>query len=184
MPTREAAIERYAIAMVTLIFGAVLALTAYALEGGARTGSGAMVDEFRRGTVERLAGRELTFVPGSPPVGMIAEGDALAAARRNLIAEAESEPVLTYGRLTDPFSRNGPPTALVENRPVWVASYPRVRMIVRGTPRGGPKRDTVPATADVVIDARTGAFLRSMHDGLEPVAPMPSATWDCIKLTC
>lgn len=176
--------ERYAIATVTLVLGAVLVLAAAILAGGAGAGSGTGVDEFRRGTVERLAGRDLTFVPTSPPTDMIAEGDALAAARRNLHAEAESEPVLTYGRLTDPFSRNGPPAALVVNRPVWVASYPRVRMVVRGTSRGGPLPDTVPATADVVIDARTGAFLRSMHDGLEPVVPVPSATWDCSKLTC
>lgn len=176
--------ERYAIGTFALVVAAALALAAYTLAGDARVGSGAAAEEFRRGTVERMAGRELTFVPGSLPAGMIAEGDALAAARRNLIAEAESEPALTYGRLTDPFSRNGPPTALVVNRPVWVASYPLVTMAVRGTSRGVPKRDTVAATADVVIDARTGAFLRSMHDGLEPVVPVPSATWDCSKLTC
>jgi hypothetical protein len=178
-------LERYAIGTVALVVAATLTFVAYTVGGGARAGSGAAgVDEVRRQTIERLNGGGLTFVPGAPPTGVIAQGDALAAARRNLHAAPDSEPVLTFGRFTDEFSRNGPPAALVANRPVWVASYPRVMAAVRGSGRGGPRPGTFPAAAYVVIDAVTGDFITTMHDGLEPVVPVPSATWDCSKLTC
>lgn len=176
--------ERYATAMITLVLGAVLVLATFVLAGGGQLRTGAAGDEVRRQTVERLNGGGLAFVPGTPPSDVIAEGDALAAARRNLHAEAESEPVLTFGRFTDEFSRNGPPAALVADRQVWVASYARVRMWLSASSRTRSQPDTVPATADVVIDARTGAFLRSMHGGLEPVVPVPSATWDCSRFVC
>lgn len=175
--------ERYTIGTVALVVTATLAFVAYTIAGGARAGSGAAgMDEFRREVAERLNGAGLTFVPGSPPTDQLGEGAAVAAARQEMGPRAQSEPIATYGRLTDPLSRNGPPEALVVDRPVWVVSYPQVIMAIYGTSRGGP--DAVPATADVIIDAKTGDFIRSHLGSLAPVGPQPTATFDCSKLPC
>jgi hypothetical protein len=174
--------ERYVLAISTLAVVAVLGIGAYVLVGRA-SGGAATDDDFRRGVVERLEGAGLSFVPGSAAVEHINPGSAIEVARREMNVGNESEPVVTYGRLTDPFSRNGPAAGVVVERPVWVVSYPRDMMEVRGPMHyRGPRE--VPATADIIIDAKTGEFLRSHRGSLAPIGPTPVATYDCSKLPC